>query len=94
MRLATLLGPDDQYWGDSWANYWAATLFRPGIDPKVQERLLAIHDWLSLEEGQVFASLGIEGTYWKRAASGGYEITREKDNFGNFQPCHPLQLRV
>lgn len=60
-------------------NWWAVTMFNPDIDPEVQNRLLAMMDWICSEEGQLNVLVGIENKDWAKDAEGNIAVLPEED---------------
>ena len=68
--IAILIAPDGEWYGRTVANYFAANLFNPSLTDEEMDRLLRIMDWCCTEEGQIYASMGIEGVHYEKNADG------------------------
>ncbi len=83
LGVALILGPDGQYHEQAKANYWSARIFNPEISDAALIRWLDIMDWMATEDGQFFATMGIEGVDWERDADGNFISHLPKDENGN-----------
>jgi putative aldouronate transport system substrate-binding protein len=82
--LATVVGPDNKFHGQSYMNYWAGLIFNPKIEDKKLDRILNILDYICTEQGQRLIFAGIEGRDYTMNGDQ-ITITREKDKDGNFK---------
>lgn len=71
--------------GQEATNYWAASLFNPSIDDEKMDRILALMDYVSTQEGQDIINIGFEGKDYTKE-NDQITITRDLDSEGNFIP--------
>lgn len=82
----TLLVNDDGKWtGTSGANFWASSLFNPGISDATLDTILSLMDYLCTVEGQELISLGIPEKDWTVDENGEYVILREPREDGSYE---------
>lgn len=80
--------PDGKLVRETIVDYWGVTSFKAGLDQKVINRVLAIYDWISSEEGLYFRTIGIEGKDYS-LQNGKPVILWPKDEQGNYQSPYP-----
>lgn len=78
----TIVGDDGIWHGKENFNYWTLSIFKPDIDPKVQQRILEILDYVCTKEAQEIINMGIKDVDWTVDENGEYLVLREPGEDG------------
>ena len=78
----TIVDDEGKWHGEESFNYWTLTIFKPDIDPKVQERILEILDYVCTKEAQEIINMGIPEVDWTVDENGEYVVLRELNEDG------------
>lgn len=84
ISVCWLRSPDGTVHGWESANYYGAYYFSPEISDEKMERLLAMADYISSEEGGPQVRLGVPGVDYKKEGDE-YIVLREPDANGNLE---------
>lgn len=61
MGITAITDNDGKYHAVNGMNFWASSIFNADMDDETMDRILAILDYISTEEGQKLVYLGVEG---------------------------------
>ena len=85
ISVAWVVSPDGKVRGRENVNYWGCYYLNPDLSDEKLDRILALADYISSDEGGPVAKLGVPGKDFK-VENGEYIITRETDADGNPLP--------
>lgn len=77
ISTTTIVGDDEKWHGQESYNYWTLTIFKPDVDPKVQQRILEILNYVCTPEAQEIINMGIKDVDWTVNENGEYVVLRE-----------------
>ena len=86
----TIVGDDGKWYGEESYNYWTLSIFKPDIDPKVQQRILEILNYVCTREAQEIINMGIKGQDWDVDENGEYVVLRPYNEDGTLTDIKKL----
>lgn len=84
MGITTIATNEGQARAIETNNWWSVTMFNPGIDAEVMDRLLAMMDYTCTEEGQLAVLLGVPEVNWTKGENGETVILTPKKEDGTY----------
>ena len=86
----TIVDDEGKWHGMESFNYWTLSIFNPEIDPKVQQRILEILDYVCTKEAQEIINMGVKDVDWTVDENGEYVVLRELNEDGSLTDIKKL----